>query len=117
MSDNSEAEGCLAIVTTVILVSMVAVSCTLRQTTYTPNVACEVIKAENVRSGRRGENRLYCKEEIFKIADDLLTGNFRSADMYVALSELPKGSEISLDVWGIRFGPTSSMRTVIDWRK
>ena len=117
MSDNSEAQGCLAIGTIVILLLLFAGSCTLRQTTYKPNVACEVIKAENVRSGRRGENRLYCKGEIFRIADDWQTGRTRSADMYVDLSELPKGSEISLDVWGIRFGPTSSMRTAIDWRK
>jgi len=117
MSDNSKAEGCLAIGTILTLLALGMGACTLRQTTYTPNVACKVIKAENVRKGNRGENRLYCKGEIFRIADDWQTGRFKSADMYVDLSELPKGSEISLDVWGIRFGPTSSMRTVIDWRK
>ena len=117
MSDNSEAEELLAIGTIVILLLMFVGSCTLRQTTYKPNVACEVIKAENVRSGRGAENRLYCEGEIFRLADDWQTGRTRSADMYVALSDLPKGTNIYLDVWGVRFGLTSSMRTAIDWRK
>jgi len=117
VSDDSEAQGCLALGTILALLVLVMASCTLRQTTYAENVPCTVIKTENVRTGSRGENRLYCEEESFRIADDWQSGRFRSADMYGAISGLPKGSKILLKVWGIRFGPTSSMRTAIDWSK
>jgi hypothetical protein len=117
MSDNSEAQVCLAIGAMAALLVIGIGSCTLRQTTYTENVPCTIIKTENVRKGSRGENRLYCEEESFRIADDWQSGRFRSADMYGAIAGLPKGSKILLKVWGIRFGPTSSMRTAMDWSK
>ena len=65
MSDNSKAEGCLAIGTILTLLALGMGACTLRQTTYTPNVACEVINAENVRSGRRGENKTILQRRNF----------------------------------------------------
>jgi hypothetical protein len=97
---------------------LILISNGLRLTTYVANVPCTVIKAENVRiSDESSSYRLFCEQETFDIKDDLLTGRFRSSDMYGAISNLSKGSEISLDVWGIRFGPTSAKRSAINWRQ
>ena len=106
-----------SVLTFIVVGAMALLVGTLRLTTYVANVHCTVIKAENVRTGTGNANRLFCEQETFDIKDDLLTGHFRSSDTYGAISALPKGTKISLDVWGIRFGPTSSMRTVIDWSK
>lgn len=105
------------ILTFIVVGAIALVVGTLRPTTYFAGVPCTVIKAENVRTGTGNAYRLFCEQETFDIKDDLLTGHFRSSDTYGAISALPKGTKISLDVWGIRFGPTSSTRTVINWRQ
>jgi hypothetical protein len=105
------------ILTFIVVGAIALVVGTLRLTTYVADVPCTVVKAENVRTGTGNAYRLFCKQETFDIKDDWLTGRFRSSDMYGSISNLSKGSEISLDVWGIRFGPTNSTRTVIDWSK
>ena len=95
-----------------ILAGFVAVPGVMRLTTFQGNVPCQLIRVENVVQDQQSKYMVFCQDETFVLADDWVTGNFRSSDVYGQLASLPQGASLTLDVWGIRSGFFSTKRTV-----